>query len=539
MSLAQVLGGLALFLFGLAQVAEHLQVLAGAALQRLLRRAREAPWIGLGAGAAVTAVAQSATAIGVMSARLMQGGTLRSREALAVMLGAAVGGTLAVQLVSLKVTDSALALIALGFALTLFTPRALRSAGAALLGLGLAFLGLGLMIDGLAPLQQSALTRELLAQVAASPWLMAAFGFVLTLVLHSSNAPVVLVMAMAGTGMLGLAPALAVVLGANLGTPVNIYLMTLGQGIEAKRAALAHIGIKALAVLMAVPLIALAPPALAWIDGDSARQLANAHTLFNLLVALAVLPALAPIDRALRRWLPDPPAQGPRPKYIDDGALHSPDFAYGLAFREMARVADHVLRMARAAFDARDAEPLLLEHVRREEEVVDTLVHELVKYLGRLHDQLPAERIQALLAMCSSLEGIGDLLKRLLRQRHKLWSQGLALSDEGRAEIDAVAAVTLSRAREMLTALSMGDIARCESSLDGRAGLTEAMQASRLAHLARLNAGRDDSRMTSTVHLDSLTLLEQINTELDNIARRAGVAFAGQALAPDTGPRLG
>ena len=109
----------------------------------------------------------------------------------------------------------------------------------------------------------------------------------------------------------------------------------------------------------------------------------------------------------------------------------------------------------------------------------------------------------------------------------------------GRAEIDAVAAVTLSRAREMLTALSMGDIARCESSLDGRAGLTEAMQASRLAHLARLNAGRDDSRMTSTVHLDSLTLLEQINTELDNIARRAGVAFAGQALAPDTGPRLG
>jgi phosphate:Na+ symporter len=526
MTLLQVLGGLALFLFGLAQVAEHLQTLAGSALQRLLRRAREAPWLGVGVGAAVTAAAQSATAVGVMTASLIRGGTLRSREALAVMLGAAIGGTIAVQLVSLNVTAAAVPLVAIGFGLTLVKSRGARALGAALLGLGLALLGLALMIDALAPLREARLVREVLAGLSSAPLALVCIGFALTLVLHSSNAPVVLAMAMVSAGVLGLPAALAVMLGANLGTPANIHLMTLGQGVEVKRAAIAHLCVKAVATVALLPLLEAIARALPWLEADAARALANGHSLFNLLVALVALPLLGAIDRRMQHLFPDPPANGPRAKYLDHAALQSPDLAYGLAFREMSRVADHVLRMARAAFDARDAESAQLERVKREEEVVDSLVNQLVLYLGRLHDRLPPDRLQALLSVCTALEGIGDLLRRLLRQRNKLWARGLALSTEGQQEIDRVARETLDRAREMLTALSMGDLGACERHVGVPEPLATAIQASRLAHLGRLHADRDESILTSTVHLDILTLLEQINTELDNIARRAAAAFS-------------
>jgi Na+/phosphate symporter len=119
------------------------------------------------------------------------------------------------------------------------------------------------------------------------------------------------------------------------------------------------------------------------------------------------------------------------------------------------------------------------------------------------------------------------LLRRLLRQRHKLWAQGLRLSAEGQQEIDAIAKSTLERAREMLTALAVGDLSRCQQHGAAPASLAEAIHASRLAHLGRLNAQRDESMLSSAVHLDLLTLLEQVNTEIDNIARRALAAFQG------------
>jgi phosphate:Na+ symporter len=527
MEMLEVFGGLALFLYGLSRVAEEFIDVLGHRLLRLLRYSRNSPWIGVLSGAGVTALTQSATAIGVMTAKLGRSGVLQSREALAIMLGATVGATMAVQLASWRIADWALPIIAFGFCLTLVQSRIWKSIGTITLALGLAFLGLRFMLEGLAPIGQLPVVQQVLAQAEQALWLAAVLGLVLTLILHSSNAPVVLAMAMLASGLIQLPVALAVMLGANAATAVNVWMMTLGQGETAKRCNIAHMAIKVGAAVMLLPALGAISPLVSSWGADSARTLANMHTLFNLVAALACLPLLSWIDILMRKWLPDPPMRGPRPKYIDANALNQPDLAYNLAFREMGRVADHVLRMARAAFDARDAEPALLEHVRKEEEMVDVVVHELVKYLGQLHPVMPAERLRSLLAMCTSLEGIGDLLKRHLRQRHKLWQQGLEFSQEGKLEIDRITDATVDRARVMLTALATGDVQRCRSQLATRPALNLAIENSRLAHLQRLAAGREDSMLSSSVHLDILTLIEQINTELDQIANNSSIAYTG------------
>lgn len=521
-----ILGGLGLFLYGISLVAEHLQALLGTALQRALRRARTAPWLGVLMGALVTAAAQSATAIGVMTASLMRGGVLQFREALTVMLGSALGATVAVQLVSFRVQEAAIPLVALGFVLLQFPQKLAKQSGHALLGLGLAFLGLQLMLEGLAPVRQSELLQDILEALENAPLVLLVFGVLLTLVLHSSNAPVVLSMAFVSSEIISPEAALAVVLGANLGTPINVYLMTLGQGIEVQRTTIAHIGIKFLALLPAFLGIPLLLNLLEQISPDASRSIANAHSLFNLAAALLVLPFLLWLENWLRRILPDPPQTGPRPKYLDSSVLDSPDLAYSLAFREMARICDHVLRMAKATFEVRESNSNTALQVRAEEDMVDTLVHEVVKYIAKLAPHLPENRLHALLAVCTSLEGIGDLLKRLLRQNNKVWSKGLRLSGEGQEEIQQIAQLTLEKARHVLTALSVGNVAACQQAAQ-TSHIEASIQRSRQAHLSRLYANREESILTSSVHLDTLTLFEQINTELGNIANRADAAFFG------------
>ncbi len=523
LALIKVFGGLGLFLYGLRLLAEQLQVLCGSALQRLIRRARSAPTIGIAAGTAVTAVTQSATAVGVMTANLMQRGTLRAREGLAILLGAAVGGTLAVQLVALRAVDYAIPLIGLGFLASLIRSARVKQIGLAAVGLGLGFLGLDIMIKALEPVRDAPLLQALIAQISGSALAMALAGLAITLILHSSNAPVVLILALVASGLVPINAALAFVIGANVGTPVNVILMTLREHIEFRRAAFAHLVIKIIAAGLALLALTYVAEWLEWLDADPTRRVATAHTLFNVVAAFSALPFLALLERLGERYLPTPPAKGPQPKYLDQEALQSPDFAYRLAFREVSRVADHLLRMAQAAFEVNTDDPKLLERVRHEEEVVDSLVHEVVKYLGSLQDRLPNDKLLQLLGISTSLEGIGDLLKRILRQRGKLWQEGLQLSPEGRAELDRIETITLERAKGILTALAVADMNGCAPRLRESEEVMASIEQSRLAHLTRLREGREESVLTSTVHLDLLTVMEQINNELNSIIRRAPV----------------
>jgi phosphate:Na+ symporter len=218
--------------------------------------------------------------------------------------------------------------------------------------------------------------------------------------------------------------------------------------------------------------------------------------------------------------MPNIPNERLHPNYLELAALDRPRLAYALAFRESTRVADHVIDALRASLETVNRESDASERARQSEEAVNALSHEIVKYLAQLGERMPRAPVHALLSICTSLEAIGDLSKRLLRQHEKLQDRGLEFSLEGQLEVRSIGTRALERMRLALTAFSVGDTNTTERlRQDGL--VLESIMLSRQAHLMRLSIGQEESELTSRVHLNVLTILEQINAEVTNIVTQA------------------
>ncbi|HWG84756.1 MAG TPA: Na/Pi cotransporter family protein [Deinococcales bacterium] len=516
------LGGLGLFLFGLELLASNLRALAGPALNRFLRTAGRNPLTALLAGIGVTTVIQSGLGVGLMIGSFADAGLVALRPAMALVLGSFVGATVTVQLAAIGILGAALPAAGLGAILNLTGRVWARQAGTALIGLGLVLHGLKILVDALKPVAQTELFQDVLAALATAPFGVALIGLVLAALLHSSNAPAAVAIGLLASGAFPLETAVAFIAGAGSGTPILAYLESATLGVNARRIALAHAIVKVAGSLLVVAFLLPVTQGMAALSDAPARFAANTHSLFALAVGLLALPFLGLLEAAVRRLIPDQEDRSTRPKYLSESALEQPALAYALAVRELNRIADHVLKMISFTMDAMKRDRTALEKARREEEVIDSLVNAVVMYAGRLGDRVPASNAQGLITAASRLESIGDLLKRLLRQEEKLSARGLTLSPEGQREIDEIAASTFERARLVLTALSLSDVSACEQLAAERAHVREAIKESRAAHLTRLGRGVGDSPLTSSVHLDTLTILEQVNSAVADIGAEAG-----------------
>ena len=508
------IGGLGLFLFALNLTSTHLQLLVGPVLNRLMRVSKRAPGVGLFAGLTVGAVIQSGTAVGMMTAGFANIGLLGVSEAMAVLLGGAVGGTMAVQLASLQVSHWAVPIIAIGYLLRFARGTVARHVSPAVLGLGLAYLGLAILVEALKPVRDDPLTRQVAAALSGSPMAMLFFGALVTIALNSSNAAAVLALAFVSSGAMPVEAGVAFVFGANVGTPLNVFMLSHENGITARRAAAAHLGIKTVTALLGLAILGLHP---AWL-GESAIAVVNTHTLYNVIVALVCLPWLGWIERSMRWLMPDPPSNELRPRYLDDPALENPKLAFSSAFREVTHIGDLVLEMLQVTFATVLRDRSQTERILKGEDAVDALVHATVVYLSKVEEGLPRAPVQSLLGVCANLEAIADLLKRLLRQKEKLLERGLRLSDVALEELDGVARWTYKRTKLVLTALSVTDPRSARGLGHDTLRLHELAERSRLAHLRRLGNGDDELELTSAVYLDMLTILEQINAAVNAIA---------------------
>ena len=508
-----LLGGLALFLFGVRLAGENLQLLLGPGLRRLLVSAtRSTPRAAL-TGGLVTAIAQSGTLVTVLTVTLVDAGVLGLRQALAVALGAGVGGTLTVQLLAFRITEVAMPLLALG--LLLSWHRLLQGRlGRIAIGLGLLFLGLDTMLASLEPLRADPLFAQVLAALARNPIVTATIGMVLTALVHSSNATATLALAFVAGDLLTPAQGVALVIGANVGTTFSALLVSASGTIDGRRAAMGHLAVKVLGALVALGLLDAFTGLVGRLGASPERLIANAHTLFNLLVLLAVLPLGGIATRLLRRFMPTPPSED-GPRYLSADALGTPDLAYGLAFREVVRVSEEVQGMYALAIRALRGDATQAELARREN-AVDDLVNAVVLYLGRLGGTPAHERLSALLGIASELEAIADLCKRLARQPLKLDAHGSRFTPEGGREITELARDLEERMRGTFTTLSL------RRDLPGPpAQFSEEIARQRMQHLQRL-VESEEAQRSSSVHLDVLTVMEQIHAGLRRIEKLAG-----------------
>jgi len=535
-----MLGGLALFLLGTSRIAGALEAAAGPATRRWMAAATSSPFKGLMTGTGVSALTQSGTATAVTTLGMVAGGLVPAAAGLAMSLGAKLGATLAIQLAAFNIAQYALPLIGIGFVLTLWSRS--KILGEISLGAGLLFFGLDLTVQAVGGLSESQVFSLLVDASESQPLALLILGLVLGAALGSANASAAVAIGLVVGGAVSLPTALALIAGGNVGSTVLPLLVSRSLDTAAQRVAISHFivkGLGALAVVFAAqPLVDL----IAGLGGDGARQVANAHTLFNLAVAIVATPLARPII-ALSRGLVPNSDDDSAPKYLRDESLAEPSLAIKLALRETVRISDQVAVMTELAVGFVKSGKWDPAPISGREAKVDKLTHEVVDFLARLRRGSDAEDVSSerLLLAVTELEHMGDQIRRLYRREQKLKQDGIEFSKQGRSELGDTGAIVLGRMRLAFTALATGDTAMATQVIEGRPELEVYVARMRIAHLARLEERLPESRASSAHHLEVLTLLRQVDASITRVAAwtidlyRGVEAPAGEGVVtPDT-----
>ena len=539
LTLLDLAGAVALLLWGVRMVQTGVQRAFGprlrAALAAALRRRLNALLAGLG----VTAVLQSSTATGLMVAGLAAGGVVDLVPALAVMLGANVGTTLIVQVVSFDVARVAPGLVVAGLLMFRRATTRTRDLGRAVIGLGLMLMALQQLVGALAPYEGAPMLRVLLGAASTEPLVALLLAALLTWAAHSSVAVVLLVMSLAARGVVSPEAAFVLVLGANLGTAVNPVLEgAAGDDPAARRLPVGNLLNRAVGcgvALVAVPYVA---PLLTGVEPRAARAVADFHTAFNLLLAVVLFPLLDPYARLLRRLLPArfDQADPSRPMYLNRAAVEAPAVAVGAAAREVLRMADvldAMLQGLRDAFERDDRKRV--GDTRRMDDVLDRLNAAIKAYLvsidpGAMTDA-DLRRAEQVLAFAINMEHAGDVVERNLASLvAKRLKRGLAFSREGRAELAAMMD-RLSGNLQTAASVFMTDDPRAARLLASeKEAFRDIEAAATRAHLARLREGRPETMETSGLHLDMVRELKRLNGHLVGAAAYPVLESQGELL---------
>jgi phosphate:Na+ symporter len=526
--LLDLMGGVALLLWGLHMVLSGVLRAFGPDLRRFLSKALGNRFTAFGAGLGMTALLQSSTATGLMTASLAADGVVSLVPALAIMLGANVGTTLIVQLLSFNIAAVAPVLFVVG----LVTFRAgggslAKALGRVAIGLGLTLLALHILLDTLAPAEQAPAVRALLAAVTTDPVLCVIIAAALTWAAHSSVAVVLLVMSLAYSQFVTEPAALALVLGANLGSAINPLLEAGVRGDPAsRRLPVGNMLNRLVGVLIALPFLQPIARELAALQPDAAKMTAEFHMLFNVALALLFIGLLDPVAWLLVRLLPEKKqtADASVPRYLDEAALENPPLALANAARETLRMGDTVeamLREVMAALMTNDRK--LASDVSRLDNVADRLNEAIKLYITKLTrdslDEREGRRAMEIVSFTINLEHIGDIIdKNLCELATKKIKRRYQFSAEGAAELTAFHKRVVESLQSAFGIFMTGDVEAARKLLREKAELRKAELEAADRHFERLREGRPESLETTSLHLDILADLKRIHSHICSVA---------------------
>ncbi len=425
-------GGLALFLYGMEKMADALKAVAGRRMRSILASLTKNRLMGALTGAFVTAIIQSSSVTTVMVVGFITAGLMSLSQSIGIIMGANVGTTITAQIIAFKVTKSALLLIAIGFAMELLgRNHHLRNHGAGIMGLGLIFFGMSIMGDAMGPLRNHEAFLGLMAHMA-SPAVGILAGSLFTALVQSSSATTAVVIVMASQGFITLPAGIALIFGANIGTCVTALLATIGKPREALRAALVHVLFNTTGVVIWLPFIealaqmvtALSPVSMelqsaARLSADTPRQIANAHTIFNIANTFLLLGLATQFARLVEWLVPDQPLEEEgliQARYLDTGLLKTPALALDRVRLESLHMGEQVQEMMQAILPAvLEGDRELLNEVSGMDDRVDALHGQIVTYLGKVSqvalNESETQELLELMEAVNDLENIGDIIE--------------------------------------------------------------------------------------------------------------------------------
>ena len=440
----QLLGGLALFLFGMEQMAGGLKSAAGAKVKDILARFTSNRVKAALTGATVTAIIQSSSVTTVLVVGFVSAGLMSLAQSVGIIMGANVGTTITAQIVAFKVTKGALGMIAIGFTMLFVSKRdRVKQAGNILMGLGLVFFGMAVMSEAMYPLRSYQPFIDLMTRMQ-NPLLGILAGAVFTALVQSSSATTGVVIALASQGLLSLPAGIALIFGANIGTCVTAMLASIGKSREARRVALVHVIFNVTGVVLWVFFI---PLLAGWVEGFSPkhadlegharlaaevpRQIANAHAMFNITNTVILLPFTSVLAAISIRLVPDRPEEPLiKTKFLDEDAIEVPALAINNARLETGHLGEVVCGMMdRLRETGFEGIPGSLDAIEKDDDLIDTLEAEILRYLAAVRQRdltsQESDEFQAIMMTTDALESIGDVISEDLVaiERHTIEAQ--------------------------------------------------------------------------------------------------------------------
>ncbi|HEU0231251.1 MAG TPA: Na/Pi cotransporter family protein [Burkholderiaceae bacterium] len=524
LALLDFAGYVALLLWGVHMVQSGVQRAFGAALGTALSHALGTRLRAFLAGLGITAALQSSTATGLMITGFAAGGLVALGPGLAAMLGANVGTTLIVQVLSFNLTALAPALILVGVWLFRSNqPGRRRDLGRVFIGLGLLLLSLHELVTLFAPIQHATLFHTILDALATQPFLALLLATVLTWAAHSSVAVVVLIMSLSEHGLVAPGVAYALVLGANLGTAINPILEGVNDNDPAaRRLPMGNLGTRVVGCVLAMIVLPWLPAAMSALTSSPARAVANFHTLFNVVIAVAFMPFLKPYAKLLTRLMPKrvDPNDPSKPMYLDEAAHEVPAVALGNAAREALRLSDMLqamLNIARAGYLRDNRHRVAQAHTINNG--LTRLDNHITAYLATLDqenmNQDDHRRLEEVLTFSANITHAASITSNgLLGHTSTLRKKGWSLTGEQRQELTHVLDRLIRNQRQTAALFVAEDLKSARQLAFEKDEFRAIESAAAERQLQKIKSGQIESAEIGSLYLEILRDVKTINSYL-------------------------
>lgn len=531
-----LLGGLAMFLYGMNSMSDALQKAAGEKMKRILGFLTKNPLMGALAGALVTAVLQSSSATTVMVIGFVSAGLMSLPQAISVIFGANIGTTMTAQLMAFKISNYIYPIIFIGFIMNfVFKKEKIRNVGMVIFSFGLLFEGIEVMGGVMKPLASSAIFVDLMGKVSEIPVLGVVLGAVMTLVVQSSSATIAVLQNFASQpgpdgihSVIGLAGAIPILFGDNIGTTITALLASIGQSKNAKRTAIAHSTFNITGTILFMFLIRPLAAFVQWISpkGDEldiiSRQITNAHTTFNVactLIWLPLIPVMVKIVKFIIRGEDKKNSDGFVAKYLDDKAMSQPAAAIYMAAKEISRLSVHAGKMIGAmknAIEKRNITDIRDKYVDEHDKVKE-LQNIIVDFITKLISsgnltEKQAEQAAGLMVVSNNIERIADRCDEVDGLYKKILDNGQLLSDAAIADLTACMDMTEKLFGESMNAIITGDSETPDKVAADKKKIRKLQRQAGKAHLARVKKNTCVRSLTA----DYSALLYSMDRMADN-----------------------
>jgi len=523
-----LMGGVALLLWGLHMVHSGVVRAFGADLRRLLGIALQSRLRAFLAGAFVTGLLQSSTATGLMAASFVTAGTLDLVPALAVMLGANVGTTLVVQVLSFNITIVTPILLLAGvIAFKRGGRTRTRDLGRVLIGIGLMLLALHIFLGALVTSDSVPVSRALLGEITNQPFLCLLLAAAVTWAAHSSVAIVLVVMSLGAAHLISPTAVVAMVLGANVGSALNPLIETSQPGnLASRRLPIGNLATRLVGCALVLPFLRPIADTLQQHEPNPARLAADFHTAFNILLALLFIGPLDFMATQLKRWLPDQPraADPGTPIYLESAAVGAPAVALVCAAREVLRMGDLIEMMLRQSMTALlTNDRKLVAEISRMDDAVDSLNEAVKMYVTRMTrdsmDDRDGYRAMEIVSFSINLEHVGDIIdKNLMDLASKKIRRGITFSKEGQDDLVEFHQQVLDSLTLAVGIFMSGDIKVARQLVAAKTQLREKEFAAAERYLTRLREGTPETIESYSLDLDILRDLKRVHSHLCSAA---------------------